>query len=87
MPPEVHDDARFKPNSAYWDDPIEVEFQYQLNLFFAVEPPTDWFDPDDDVLTNTSDEDFWAGVERENGGNLPRRNLRRMAAPTTSAGR
>lgn len=62
MPPEAHDDARFEPNLAYWDDQIEVEYQYRRNSFFADEPPADWFDSDDDILTNTTDEDFWARV-------------------------
>ena len=65
MAREAHDDARFEPNSSYWDDEIEAEFQYRRKSFFADEAPSDWFDSDDDVLTNSSDEDFWAGVERD----------------------
>ena len=65
MPLEAQDDPQFEPNSAYWDDQIKVKYKYRLNSFFATEPPSDWFDSDDDALTNTSDEDFWAGVERE----------------------
>ena len=58
--PELYEDARYAPNSAYWNEQIELEYQYRRNSFFADEPPADWFDSDDDVLTNTSDESFAA---------------------------
>lgn len=66
MAPELHDDPRFEPNSAYWDKQVELEHAYRLHSFFAPKPPADWLeDSDDDGLTNTTDEDFAAGMERE----------------------
>ena len=53
-------------NSAYWDKQVELEHAYRLHSFFAPKPPADWLeDSDDDGLTNTTDEDFTAGMERE----------------------
>jgi hypothetical protein len=64
MAPELHDDPRFEPNSAYWDKQVELEHAYRLHSCFAPEPPADWLE-DSDGLTNTTDEDFAAGMERE----------------------
>ena len=63
MAPELHDDPRFEPNSAYWDKQVELEHAYRLHSCFAPEPPADWLE-DSDGLTNTTDEDFAAAMER-----------------------
>ena len=70
MAPELHDDPRFEPNSAYWDKQVELEHAYRLHSFFAPKPPADWLEDSDDAvdtdgLTNTTDEDFAAGMELE----------------------
>ena len=63
--PEVYDDPRFEPNSAYWDKQVKLEHAYRLHSFFAPEPPAEWLADSDDDVTNTSDEDFAASMERE----------------------